>query len=70
MLEDFIINNMKLNRLDSEKKPDINSLVGNCDFCKHKKHIGIFGKPCVTPEPCLYETGKKNWEYYKKLDDE
>jgi hypothetical protein len=41
-------------------------LVGNCNYCKHERYIGIWGKPCVTPEPCLYETGKKNWE--RKLE--
>jgi hypothetical protein len=33
-----------------------------CDLCKHQKYIGIYGKPCVSPEPCLGETGKKNWK--------
>jgi hypothetical protein len=37
--------------------------LGNCDYCKNKQYIGIYGKPCVVPEPCLYEKGKKNWEH-------
>jgi hypothetical protein len=41
----------------------VSDLFGNCDYCKNKKYIGVYGKPCVTPEPCLAETGKKNWEH-------
>jgi hypothetical protein len=45
----------------------VDDLRGRCDFCKHQKYIGIYGKPCVVPEPCLYETGKKNWEHNGKF---
>jgi hypothetical protein len=45
----------------------VSDLFGRCDFCKHQKYIGIYGKPCVVPEPCLYETGKKNWEHNGKF---
>jgi hypothetical protein len=47
----------------------VSNLFGKCDFCKHQKYIGIYGKPCVVPEPCLYETGKKNWEHNGKFPD-
>jgi hypothetical protein len=45
----------------------VSDLFGNCDYCKNKRYIGIYGKPCVVPEPCLYETGKKNWEHNGKF---
>ena len=45
----------------------VSDLFGRCDFCKHQKYIGIYGKPCVVPEPCLYETGKKNWKHNGKF---
>jgi hypothetical protein len=35
-------------------------IKGNCDYCEHKKYIGIYGRPCVTPKPCTPFI-KANW---------
>jgi hypothetical protein len=56
-------NDEKLNISDVS----VSDLFGNCDYCKNKRYIGVYGKPCVVPEPCLYETGKKNWEHNGKF---
>jgi hypothetical protein len=57
----------KNTEFDNTYKKLVSDLVGRCDFCKHQKYIGIYGKPCVDPEPCLYETSKKNWEHNGKF---
>jgi hypothetical protein len=45
----------------TQLKSKYDHIVGNCDYCKNKRYIGVSTGPCVMPEPCLSETGKKNW---------
>lgn len=42
--------NIEINNTDKKlhiSDVSVSDLFGNCDYCKNKRYIGIYGKPCV-----------------------